>query len=232
MKAFTFPQYSDEWWAARRGVPTASEFGNIITPAKGQYAAAADTYINQLIADKFDPCYGPKDEFATAAMRNGTILEPEARRFYEFERDAEVKQIGFCMSDDRRWGSSPDGLTAEGALELKCPTMAVHVGYLRDGVLPPKYLAQCHGHLIVTGREYVDFMSYCFGLPPLLVRVEPDEFTTKLRECLDRFWGEYQEALAKIEATLPPLPEPPPTQVMDFGTLGTVEVQPGGEAFF
>jgi hypothetical protein len=196
-----FPQYSPEWWDARCGVPTASEFSRIVTPAKGDYSKGAEGYIAELIAEQADPHYGEVETYVSAAMRNGTMMEPEARRFYEFERGADVEEVGFCLTDDGRFGCSPDGLVGDdGGLELKSPEHKTHVKYLLSGEVPTEYKPQVHAQLIITGREWCDFMSYARGLPPLLVRVEPDDYTAKVRAAMDTFWGEYQEALGKIRA--------------------------------
>ena len=52
------------------------------------------------------------------------MLEPDARRYYVFVREAEVKTVGFCFRDsDRLVGCSPDGLVGDdGVLELKVPS--------------------------------------------------------------------------------------------------------------
>ncbi len=50
----------------------------------------------------------------------------------------------------------------------------------------------------MTGRKWVDFVSYCPGLDPLMVRVTPDEFTAKLGEALEEFWKKFVAAKAKI----------------------------------
>ena len=197
MKIIDCEQYSDKWWEARRGVPTASEMGRIITPKTGKLAAAADGYIFTLLGDLYDVEYPRKDTLATAAMRRWTMMEPEARSYYELHRGVDVRQVGFCTTDDGRFGSSPDGLS-EGALELKCPMPATHVEWLVGGTLPDEHKVQCHGHLIVTGLPWCDFLSYLPGAPPLLVRVEPDDFTKKLRDCLEAFWVKYQETKEKI----------------------------------
>ena len=140
-------------------------------------------------------------------MRNGSAMEPTARRYYEFDNDCEVKECGFITTDDGRFGYSPDGLVGDdGLIELKSPKHHTHVAWLRAGIVPPEHLAQCHGGLLVTGRAYIDFMSYAEGLPPLLVRVEPDEKTEALRVALERFWDEYQAAKALIESKFEPLP--------------------------
>ena len=206
MKLFTMPQYSAEWWEVRRGIPTASEFGRIITPKKGELATAHDTYINELIAARvaLDPSF-ITDRPMTRDMAAGRDMEPEARKWYEMERES-VLQVGFCTTDDGRFGCSPDGLVGDdGALELKCPTLATHIGYLRDGELPSEYRAQVHGHLIVTGRQWCDFVSYAPGLPAFILRVVPDEFTDKLRSVLNEFHDRYMAALNELfpELVLP-----------------------------
>lgn len=198
---FYFKQYSDEYWEKRRGVPTASEFGNIIMPKRAEYSTASMTYACQLVAERFDNYYGQQDEYVSAAMKNGTIMEPHVRRFYEFHRDAEVTEVGFCLTDDGRFGCSPDGLIGDdGGAEIKAPTPAIQVRYLADGVLPEKYKPQVHASLWITGRDWWDFLSYSPGLPELLIRVTPDEYTKKLAECAERFWDDYQALYAKIVA--------------------------------
>jgi hypothetical protein len=193
--------YDLTWWDSRRGVPSTSDFGNIITPKKQEFAAAARGYAIQLIADKFDGNYGPQSEFQTQAMREGHRMEPEARNYYEFHHDCELTPVGFVLSDCGRFGSTPDSLVGdEGLLEIKNPTAKVQVDYLLDGGLPAEYAPQAHGQLIVTGRQWVDFLSYSPGLPKLLVRVTPNEFTEKLRGYLEQFWTLYQDLLGKIEA--------------------------------
>lgn len=126
-------------------------------------------------------------------------MEPEARRYYEFHSGCDVQRVGFCLSACGRFGASPDALIADdGLLELKNPTAEVQVRYLLDGGLPEVFKPQTHGQLIVTGRKWVDLLSYHPGLPKLLIRVEPDEFTEKLRGYLEQFWTLYQELLTRI----------------------------------
>ena len=200
MKVIDCHQYSPEWWAARRGVPTASEFGNILTPKTGKLAAAAESYICRLIGDTLDLEY-PRLSEGNEAMRRGTGAEPESRRWYEMEVGVPVQQVGFCLSDDGRFGCSPDGLVgSDGLLELKNPLPHTHVKYLLDGGLPDEYRAQVHGQLIVTGRQWCDFVSYAPGLPSLVLRVTPDEYTEKLAEALEQFYAMLHAAWLKIRS--------------------------------
>lgn len=199
MKIIEGKQYTPEWWAARRGVPSASEFSSIITAVKGELSKSALDYACQLIADRFDPKYGEIEGFVSAAMKNGSQLEPEARAWYEMQHDCDIRQVCLCVTDDGKACCSPDGLVGDdGVLELKSPTHKTHVRWLLDGTLPDDYKQQVHGQLVVTGRAWAEFMSYVPGLPPMLVRVVPGEYTEKLRAALDQFWTLYQATLAKL----------------------------------
>lgn len=212
-----FAQYTPEYWEAKKGKPSASEFHRIITPAKWEYAAGAYSYACELVAQEYDYNYGQPDAFATAAMRNGTIIEPEARRAYTFYTGREVEQVGLCVSDCGRFACSPDGLVGEdGGIELKHPTAATHVKWLLAGGVPPEHLAQCHGFLLVTKRSWIDFLAWYPGMPPLLVRVEPDEKTLKLAEALERFDRTLGEVRASIAGREPAFGRPKEPQESYF----------------
>jgi hypothetical protein len=202
-------QGSPEWLAARRGLATASNFHRIITAKKMELSAQADDLICEMIAERYG-C-GPTEDmggFANAAMRNGIMLEPEARAYYEMTRGVDVRQAGLIVSDCGMFGCSPDGLVGDdGGLECKSPQGKTHIGWLLAGGLPPEHRAQVHGSLIITGRAWWDFQSYCPGLPELLVRVEPDDFTEALRRCMAQFADRYAAIVAALN--LPPPQEKP-----------------------
>ena len=197
------PQYDASWWAIRRGVPTASCFNNILTPKTCKPSASALPYICQLIGDKLRDDYGQEETFTTAAMKNGHLLEPEARRYFEFHTGETAEIVGFCTTDDGRLGCSPDAM----GLELKCPQAGTHVKYLLDGELPDEYKNQVHGSMIVTGYDHWSFMSYHPNFPPLLLTVERDEYTGILAAALEGFWNLYQAKWKQVQALLPePIP--------------------------
>lgn len=200
MRVIECQQYSEAWWNARRGIPTASEFHRIITNVRGEPSKGQKAYIAQLLADRvsLNPPFHTERQGHTQAMRNGIDLEPEARRWYEIDH-GQVSQVGFCLTDDGRFGCSPDGVIYERkrCLELKCPEPHTHMEYLMDGSLPTEYRAQVHGQIIVTGFDGADFLSYCQGANPFLVEVCPDSFTEKLRAALEEFWDAYNEASMK-----------------------------------
>ena len=137
MKIVECHQYTSEWWNAKRGIATASYADRIVTPAKGEISKSSIKVVYELIAQFFDPTYGIVEDYVSAAMKNGRIMEPEARRFYEMERDCDVTEVGLVLTDDGRFGASPDSLCGEeGSLELKNPTAKVQIEYLHNGGLP------------------------------------------------------------------------------------------------
>ncbi|HSD16823.1 MAG TPA: YqaJ viral recombinase family protein [Thermomonas sp.] len=202
MRIIDCEQKSPEWYAARLGVPTASEFGRIITDKKCEYAAGAATYINELLDETYRPD-APRGFTGNRHTARGNNLEPEARDLYGLEFDVVPRPVGFILNDDGSLGCSPDSLIAKvGGLEVKAPDGPLHVQWLRAGGLPLEHRAQVHGSLIVTGRDWWDFLSYCPGYPRILIRVVPDDYTEKLRAHLGRFLREYAEARAEFIATL------------------------------
>jgi putative phage-type endonuclease len=165
-------QGTEEWFAARLGVPSASNFAKLVT-STGKPSASAEDYINQLIAERMT---GERAEIYTNShMERGTLLEPEARSYYEFVAGKDVQEVGFCLHDTICAGCSPDGLVGDYGLEIKCPSASVQVSYLRDGKLPVQYKQQVMGCMWITGAELWDFLSYHPDMPSLLITVERDQ---------------------------------------------------------
>lgn len=181
MRIINVDQRSPEWYAARLGVPSASNFAKVVTPG-GKKSTQVESYLNRLVADIIT---GRSDQQEpNEAMQRGTELEPEARSYYELIMGP-VEEVGFCIHDDG-FGCSPDGMVGDdGLLEIKCPLAHTHVEYLRDDCIPSIYVPQVQGQLLVTGRKWCDFLSYHPDMKPLLVRVERDEkFCATLHEAL------------------------------------------------
>jgi hypothetical protein len=187
------------WLEARMAIPTASNFGRILTPKTMRISAQAETYRNELLSEWLlgEPFSGDITEF----MQRGTELEPDAIAWYEMQRDADVSPPGFLLTDDRRYGATPDGLIGtEGGLEIKCPSAAVHVGYLLD-MESDKYKAQVQGGLLVSERDWWDLVSYHPTLPSVVVRVYRDEaFIEALRGVLTAFCDQLDAAKEYLQS--------------------------------
>lgn len=199
MKRIDCEQRSPEWYAVRRGVPTASNFSRIITPKTGKPAAAQDEYIDELIAERLAVVWPPPPSFVSEAILKGITTEGDARRWYAFDRNCDVEEAGFCSSDCGRYGCSPDGLLQGGGLEIKVPDLKTHIGYLRAGVLPSKYICQVHGSMFINEVDWWHFLSYnTDNAPQFVLRVNRDKFTDTLGEEVVRFCDRLDEEYAKV----------------------------------
>ncbi len=192
-------QNTPEWEKARTGMPTSSNFDEIITtrctPSKQK-----QKFMYQLAAERIT---GVKEEtYKNAIMLRGIEMEPEARSMYELLTGNEVTTVGICYLNKKKlFGCSPDGLVGEdGLIEIKCPTSAVHVSYLLANGFPKDYFQQLQGQLFVTGRKWVDFFSYYPGIKPLLFKVMPDRWFIKALETeLEAFCKELDEVTERLK---------------------------------
>ena len=199
MKILEIEQGSPEWHQARCGLPTASCFDKIID-ATGKQSKSRKKYLYQLAGERIT---GKAEEtYQNGAMLRGKEMEGEARELYELVTGETVQQVGLCLADGKfQYGASPDGLVGEdGGLEIKCPLIVNAVTYLIDGKLPSDYFQQVQGQLLVTGRKWVDFLSYYPGMKPLLIRILPDpEFQQLLKAELESFCKELDLIVETIK---------------------------------
>lgn len=166
-------QGSYEWKVARLGLPTASQFGRILTPKTRKPAAGASTYRNELLAESFLGV--PNSPPPTGFMGRGNVLEAEARRYYEFQRDVKVQGVGLILRDDRMVGGSPDGLVGEdGGVEIKCLSASNHIGMLLGDDMD-RYVAQVQGYMMLTNRCWWDLVAYNPVLPTTIAHIKRDD---------------------------------------------------------
>ncbi len=191
-------QGSPEWVAARLGIPTASQFHRLITPAKLTASRQADAYMHELLCEHV--LGEPMDGASSAFMERGTELEVEARSFYEFERGVDVETVGFCLRDDHLAGCSPDGLVDdEGLVEIKCLGAAKHLAGVLQAEPPTDYRLQLQGQLLVTGRAWVDLLLYSPALPSRIFRVERHHVALQaLSEALMTFHAHLSTAKERL----------------------------------
>jgi hypothetical protein len=115
--------------------------------------------------------------FMSDDMFRGIEDEPRARDTYS-EHYAPVQEVGFMVREHRgiRIGYSPDGLVgADGLIEVKSRRPKIHVGHILSGHAPAENMAQLQCGLLVSGRKWIDYISYCGGMPLWPVRVYPDQ---------------------------------------------------------
>lgn len=194
-------QGSAEWFRLRLGIPTASCFDQIITPAKGELSASWRKYAYRLVAERL--LNMPTETLnGIEHIERGKELEPSAVRQYEFVEGVDTAAVGFITTNDGRIGASPDRIIVGRpvALEIKCPAAHTHLGYLLDG-RGNEYKPQLQGQLWVGEFEYGDFYSYHPLMPAARARiVRDDAYIEKLAAALDEFCDKLDEMTDRARA--------------------------------
>lgn len=71
---------------------------------------------------------------------------------------------------------------------------------MNSGEVPLEYFTQVQGNLLVTQREWWEFVSYYPGLKPVIVREEPNAvFQRLLKSELDAFCQELDDLVEKLK---------------------------------
>lgn len=166
----TMEQGSEEWRKVRAGKLTGSNAQAIGNNGKG-----LETLAYQTVSEKHSS--GEFEFYTNENMERGNELEDAARSIYELENDVEVEQVGFIEYNEFV-GCSPDGLIGDkGAVEIKAHSDAKHVRFIVEGKIDPAYIWQMQMLLLITGREWCDYVAYNPNYTKSLVvqRVTPDE---------------------------------------------------------
>ncbi len=193
-------QNTNEWLALRAGIPTASVFEEVTAKKgpRGGIPKGRQTLLWKLAGEILTG--EPMEHYVNADMERGHEREAEASDLYAFLRDVEPVQVGFIRNGN--CGCSPDRfISDDGLLEIKNAAPHIQIERLLNGTLPSEHKAQCQGQLMVSQRRWVDFMSNCRGLPPLIIRVERDEaYIAGLKIDVDEFVDELDALVAKIRS--------------------------------
>lgn len=190
-------QGSPQWFAARAGIVTASEFHCVLASGKsGADSKTRRKYMLRLIAERITG--EPQESYTSAAMERGKLMEAEARDYYAFMTDVEPVRVGFLKRG--RIGCSPDSLIGDDGLhEIKTKESHRHIEVLLADKLPPEHVAQCQGSLWVSEREWVDFQSYWPKMPPFIKRVYRDDvYIKQLEKAVTSFIQEMDELYDRI----------------------------------
>ena len=202
MKIHSVEAGSVDWLKVRLGIPTASNFHKILTPAKLDFSKQARGYAFKLIAEKMMNESLDSIDYIDHVQR-GKDLEPDAVKMFELVEDKETAPVGFITLDDMSAGATPDRLIVgeAAALECKCPSPWVHLEYLVDG-FGADYIVQVQGQAYVGEFDYVSRWSYHPAFPPVLVKTYRDEMIiAKLRDGLNRFNDMKAEIEMKVRAS-------------------------------
>ena len=206
-----FEQGSDLWLDSRRGLMTASVVGQLITaktvkPASNDYSRALTL---NLVAERITGYTEPV--FVSNDMFRGTADEPLARDLYGRHYGVTVEQPGFMTED--KWGFtlgfSRDGLVVgdDGLIEVKSRRPKKHLSTILADEVPLENMAQIQAGLLVSGRAWCDYLSYCGGMPMWRKRVTADKrWADAIVEAVATFEQVAEQMVATYQAAVDGLP--------------------------
>ena len=179
-------QNSPEWFLARAGLPTCSEYKTLL--AKGRGGGDSETR-KKLINVKAGEVFTgkPAESFSTPHTDRGHAMEQEVADLYAFMEDCAPEAIGFVRNG--RTGGSPDRMIgATGVLEIKTKLPHILIDIIKADEFPSEHKAQCQGLLMVTEREWIDICCYWPGMPFFKKRAFRDEAYIKtLASAVEQF---------------------------------------------
>lgn len=197
-------QGTDEWLEVRCGVLTASEVDRVITPTlKVAENAASKTHLYDLMAQRVTGYVAPS--YISDAMLRGEMEEELAKATYAKHYGVEVKNCGHIRNTKLGFplGFSPDGLIGDdGLIEIKSradkfqmQTIVQHA-MAEEPTVPKEYALQVQMGLLVSERQWCDFISYCGGLPMVRIRAFPDpKYQAALTKAATQFESKLYDAL-------------------------------------
>lgn len=199
MKIIECEQYSDVWYNARCGKPSASQAHRIITPAKWLPSESSGEYAAELLSEWY--CGHPFDTIRTAPMERGSELEEEAVAAFEFQTGIKTKPVGFMLTDDEQYGASPDRICEDGSLlEIKCLLPHNHMSILLSKQPEQKRMPQLMMQMLVSGARLNRLFFYNEEMPYVQIDVPWDETKgTKLKETLDSFCADLAAKKLRLE---------------------------------
>ncbi len=166
-------QGTPEWHDLRRGIITASVAGKLITPT-GKVAnnETVRQLAYSLAAERITGRSEP--HFQTYDMARGQIEEVFARDIYNANYST-VEQCGFIENDSLgfRIGYSPDGVTENGLIEIKSRLAKFQISTILAGEVPEEYMAQLQFGLLVSERQFINFIQYSNGMALYVQTVKP-----------------------------------------------------------
>ncbi len=212
------PAYgTDEWKEARRGLVTASRFGDVMTEPRskaakeaGELSDTAKGYLMELVASTITGIdrVGGK----SAAMERGVDMEADAIDAYASSKFCTVETGRLLIWSEYGIAATPDGFVEDddegpGIIEVKCPESKRHIETWFTRQVPDDYIEQVQGQLWVSDRKWCDFISYDdrFPLPMRMVVIRvyrDDDFGQELETKVQLFASRVRDKVFEARAYL------------------------------
>lgn len=192
-------QGTDEWFAARSGILTASVMKVLLVNGKhpSGLGDGALTLMNQLIGERFTG--EPADKFeGNRNTERGHELEPVARAFVSERLGIDIVECGIILNHG--CGYSPDGLVGDdGLVEIKTKLPKLQVEVILGDVVPTEHMVQCQVGIWLSERDHLDFASFYPGMPLFHRRTYRDEaMIQKLSERVKIFYELMEDRTQQI----------------------------------
>lgn len=176
----------------------------VIEPAANDTSRALTM---QLVAERITGW--TEETYVSNDMLRGQMDETIARAKYA-EYNAPVEEVGFMVRDDWGYpiGFSPDGLVGEsGLIEIKSRKPKAQLATILSDQVPLANVAQCQAGLLVSGREWLDYVSFAGGMPLYVKRVLPDQrWFDAIAEAVETFEQNAAAMVAAYERVTPGMP--------------------------
>jgi hypothetical protein len=231
-------QGSPEWLAARRGLMTASEMHLLVNVPKEETRIKKDgtpykpremttknddktrAHVYEIAAQRITSWTEPS--YVGDAMLRGHADEITARDLYS-DRYEPVEEKGFITRDFGGFtvGYSPDGcgVVSNMGIECKSRVQKHHIATVITNEVPTEHMLQIQTGLLITGWDYISYISFCAGLPMWVIHVMPDpvyqdaimkaaeEFELSVRARVEEYSNRLASCRVLIETEREPEPE-------------------------
>ncbi len=181
-------QNTDEWLDMRMAKLTGSACSKMMANYGKAFGDPAKKAAVQIALEQIT---GKRQEsgYSNDHMQRGREQEPIARALYELIYFVDVDNGGFFDCGDS--GCSPDGLVCDdGVIEIKSVIATTHYATIKRGGFDPAYKWQLYFNLLKTGRDWIDFVSFCAEFPAgkqlYVFRINKSESDEQFQMIIDR----------------------------------------------
>jgi len=163
IKFHKIDQNTDRWLELRVGKITGSNLSCIMANYGRAFGAPAKKYASTIALGQITGKV-IASTYSNEHMERGHAEEGIARCIYEDRYFSKVAEGGFFSDGDL--GCSPDGLVgSDGMIEIKSAIPSIHYDRIRKQSFDSAYKWQLAGNLKFSGRDWMDFVSYCADYP-------------------------------------------------------------------
>jgi len=200
------PQRSDRWFELHIGRPTASEFHRVITPAKLELSKQRFDFAYRLAAEQFLNQSFSRSLEGLEFVEKGKTEEPKAIQQYETINEVETYPISMILTDDKRFGCSPDRLVVgddRHGLEIKSLFPPKMVRYHMEGS-GSEHRIQVLGQMWIGEFTLNDLFCYNEDTPPYFAQWKRPDVANDIAAVaahMDRFGDELDEMMLKLHKT-------------------------------